>query len=297
MRTITLDGPANLPALMARAAASARGRGGQLPDVEVRRLGAGVDLAHLAAYDRACGFPLRNTPPAPYLHVLSFGLQLTLMAERSFPLALPGLVHVANRLELLRPVGVGECIDLSVRAERLRAHPRGRQVDLVGVAAVAGEVVWRGCSTYLAKGSASGHGSASGVGRGTGEDRLQVSVAVDGPPRTRWRLPADLGRQYARVSGDVNPIHLNPLAARLFGFPRAIAHGMWSLARCLAAVEAWSPPAAVSEMEFRRPILLPSTVELRTRPVGGGWDLQLAAPAQGDRRAAQYLSGRIRPPC
>ena len=39
------------------------------------------------------------------------------------------------------------------------------------------------------------------------------------------------------MSGDHNPIHLHPLTAKALGYPRQLAHGMWSLARCVAALE------------------------------------------------------------
>ncbi len=288
VRTITVDGEPHLVALMARATATAAGRSGPLPDVEVVRSGVRVDPAHLAAYDRVCGFTVRDTLPAPFLHVLTFGSQLTLMAEPDFPLPLPGVVHVTNRLELLRPVGVDEPLDLVVRAESLRAHPRGRTVDLVATASVAGAVVWRGRSTYLAKGAAPAEPTSS--------RRVPVvSFGDDAPPQARYRLPADLGRRYAAVSGDHNPIHLNPLAAKAFGFPRTIAHGMWSVARCLSALESWAPEAAVTEVEFRRPVLLPGTVELRTRAAEGGWDVQLSSSGRGSGSRTEHLRGTIRP--
>jgi acyl dehydratase len=90
-------------------------------------------------------------------------------------------------------------------------------------------------------------------------------------PTARWRVAADTGRRYAAVSGDVNPIHLAAPAARAFGFPRAVAHGMWTAARCLASLEPRTPDAHEVRLAFRRPVLLPSTVALRTHPVDGGW--------------------------
>ncbi|MBW5262366.1 MaoC family dehydratase, partial [Streptomyces poriferorum] len=79
------------------------------------------------------------------------------------------------------------------------------------------------------------------------------------------RLPADLGRRYGAASGDRNPIHLHPLTARLFGFPRAIAHGMWTVARCLAEAPQPDPAHPVHSVhsvraDFRAPVLLPGTV-------------------------------------
>ncbi len=294
MRTIEVQGEPHLGALALRATASAAGRGGELPDLEVVRRGVAVDREHLEAYDRVCGFGVREVLPSTYLHVLTFGLQLVLMAERDYPLPLPGVVHVANRLEMLRAVTADERLDLAVRAERLRPHPRGRQVDIVGTASIDGEEVWRGRSTYLAKGSVPAAGAADAAER-VAEVRVDVRFPDDYPPVARYRLPKDLGRRYAAVSGDVNPIHLNPLAAKVFGFPRAIAHGMWTTARCLSALDGWLPEAQVSDVEFRRPVLLPSTVELRTRPADHGYDLQLRSPPREGGERTEHLRGTVRP--
>jgi acyl dehydratase len=59
----------------------------------------------------------------------------------------------------------------------------------------------------------------------------------------------------------MNPIHLHPWSAKAFGFPRAIAHGMWSKARCLATLEeAEGPFSGVSvDVQFKKPFFLPGT--------------------------------------
>ncbi|WP_432119115.1 MaoC family dehydratase [Streptomyces sp. bgisy032] len=83
------------------------------------------------------------------------------------------------------------------------------------------------------------------------------------PPVADWRLAGDVGRRYGAASGDRNPIHLHPLTARLFGFPRAIAHGMWTVARCLAAHG--TPDSCHVRADFRAPVLLPGTVTYAAR--------------------------------
>jgi acyl dehydratase len=90
-----------------------------------------------------------------------------------------------------------------------------------------------------------------------------------------WRVDAGTGRRYAGASGDVNPIHLHPLAARAFGFPRAIAHGMWTAARALGALGGRLPAAFAYDVAFAAPLLLPSSVELRMCPAEGGWALDV----------------------
>ena len=122
---------------------------------------------------------------------------------------------------------------------------------------MAGERVWEGRSTYLRRGrsAADAQGAAPAGGAGAPD-------VPGGPPAGLLRVPEDLGRRYAAVSGDVNPIHLHALTARTMGFPRAIAHGMWTAARTLAALGPRADGPSSSSVWFRKPVLLPSTVEL-----------------------------------
>src|SRR4029453_3261206 len=94
----------------------------------------------------------------------------------------------------------------------------------------------------------------------------------------RWRIPADTGRRYAAVSGARNPIHLNPLAAKAFGFPRAIAHGMWLHARALASLGARPADPYRVDVDFKAPVFLPSTVSVSTRPTSDGFHLEVRRP-------------------
>jgi acyl dehydratase len=203
-----------------------------------------------------------------------------LMARRSFPLPLPGLVHVRNRITAHRAIDAAEPLTVRVNAEGLRAHPKGAQVDLVAEIDAAGEVVWEGRSTYLARGATAPEG-APGPAEPPGIE--------DAAPVATWRVAADTGRRYARVSGDVNPIHLHPWAAKAFGFPRAIAHGMWTAARAVAALQGRLPAALAYDVAFGKPLLLPSTVELRTRADGDAWTMEVRG------RKGAHLTARAAP--
>ena len=100
------------------------------------------------------------------------------------------------------------------------------------------EPVWPGRSTYLRRGG------------GTARSRRGPSDPPTGPA-SLVRVPDDIGRRYAAVSGDRNPIHLHALAAKAFGFPSAIAHGMWLKARALAALEGRLPDAFTVDVAFK----------------------------------------------
>jgi acyl dehydratase len=248
----TLSESPSLAPLFAKAALTRRGRRGALPDAALRREGVAVDRDHLLAYERVCGFGGGDVLPHTYPHVLGFPLQVALMADRSFPLPLPGLVHLENTISVRRRLTADARLDLTVHAEDLRPHPKGQLVDLVTEVDVEGERVWEGRSTYLRRGR-----PEPGAERGESAPALP-----DRPPAGIVRVPEGQGRAYAAVSGDVNPIHLHALTARAMGFPRAIAHGMWTAARTLAALEPGTSDASTSHVWFAKPVLLPSTVEL-----------------------------------
>jgi acyl dehydratase len=227
------------------------GGGGEVPDVALTLEDVKIDPDRLAAFDRVCGYSLGDAVPAAYIHILAFPLQLKLMTDGSFPLPAIGLVHIANKFTQHRPVGLGERLSLRVWATDLEPHPKGTQFTLRSQARVGDELVWDEWATNLRRGGAS---------NGKSGKAPDVASTEDVPATATWKLPGDLGRRYAGVSGDRNPIHVHPLSAKLFGFPTAIAHGMWTKARCLAALGPELEDEFTAEVAFRKPIMLPAKV-------------------------------------
>ncbi len=228
------------------------GGGGEMPDEVLALADMEMDQDRLAIYDRVCAFPLSNTLPPTYPHLLAFPLHLALITGGRFPFRAIGLVHIANRIVQHRPIGAGEALSVRVWATGLEPHPRGTQFGIRTEARVGGELVWEEVSTNLHRGHSSEQASSTPPSGPPSSEGL--------PATATWRLRGDLGRRYGAVSGDLNPIHVHPLTARLFGFPSAIAHGMWTQARCLAALGSSLPRSFTVEVAFKRPILLPAMV-------------------------------------
>ena len=254
--------------------------GSELPDLPLTREDVPVDVRQVAAYAGLCGFPRKDTLPLPYPHLLAFGLHLGIMAARSFPFPAIGTVHLENSITQHRPIGVDERLSVAARAANLRAHAKGTAFDMVTEVRSGDELVWEETSTFLR--------------RGDGDDDAPAGSSFpDAPPQgITWKLPADLGRRYGGVSGDRNPIHLYPVTAKPFGFPRQIAHGMWSMARCVGALENRLPGAVTVAVAFKKPILLPGTVAFGARPADDGWAFSLSSPMSG----APHLAGSTRSP-
>lgn len=238
------------------------GRGKEMPALERSVSGVKVDPAHLADYARVCGFTLRDTLPATYLHMPAFPLHMQLMTDGRFPFPAVGLVHLSNRITVHRPARVSEVFDVVVRTTPIERHAKGRTFALVSEARVDGELVWEERSVMLRRGGGSADARNGGrEGGGSEEPRESVhqgDAEIAGAP-VEWKLPGDLGRRYGSVSGDRNPIHIHALTARAFGFKQAIAHGMWTKARALAALEPL-PDSYTVDVSFKKPIFLPSRV-------------------------------------
>ncbi|MEM1181883.1 MAG: MaoC/PaaZ C-terminal domain-containing protein [Acidobacteriota bacterium] len=211
-----------------------------------------VDARALAAWRQACGYSQGDIVPMPYLFVLAFNAQAELLLDPASPFAPTGMVHIASCLEALREIRAGDALRLDLRLDGWRRVRQGRELD-VEIRYFDGDVeVARGHQTSLARGG------------GTGEPR--PAGERPGPPDLdfeTWRLNADTGRRYAKVSGDWNPIHLWPLSALPFGYRRPIAHGMYLVARADAALApAGDAVGRRLDVRFKTPTQLPGVVRL-----------------------------------
>jgi acyl dehydratase len=221
-----------------------------------------IDQENLDDYRKICGFADDGKVPATYFSVLSQTLQMNMMVKEPFPFAMLGLVHVDNSVTQYRPIGERETVAMSVTFDNLRDHAQGQQFDFVTIVKSEEEVIWEGTSTYLSRSK-----KPSSKDKKSAPRPVMVKPEVnEAGVHSIFEVPEDIGRRYAFVSGDFNLIHLHPLSARAFGFPKAIAHGMWSKAKCLALMGDL-PDAYTIDVSFKLPIFLPAEVELIAEPV------------------------------
>ncbi|MDE3069773.1 MAG: hypothetical protein KGJ43_03500 [Acidobacteriota bacterium] len=284
------------------------GGGGPMPALEIGLRDVMIDPERLSEYARICGFAPEDAVPATFLHVLAFPLHMALMSDGRFPFAAIGLVHVENEITQLRPIAAGERVSFTVKAGPIEPHPRGLTFSILTSAHSGGEPVWRERSTMLRRGGAPGAGGkpgTTGARAATPRESAEPdetrgapvgaaangTSAAHGPLSESWRVPEDIGRRYGAVSGDRNPIHIHRVSAKAFGFPRAIAHGMWTKARSLAALGRQAPESFTVEVSFRKPVLLPASTLFEGRDEGDRVGFSLRS-ADG---AALHLEGQLRP--
>jgi acyl dehydratase len=276
---------------MLRAAAGALPlvqRGNQLPSRTVTVDELPIDQTKVAAYAAVTGLRYGNNVPLTYPFALTFPAVMSLVTGFDFPFAAMGSIHTENHITQYRPIAVTDTVSARVHAENLREHRKGLLVDLVTDVSVGSDPAWHQVTTFL-------H-----------QQRTSLSDEPKPPPQKQPKLAAPNAvlrisagqiRRYAVVGGDHNPIHTNPIAARLFGFPTVIAHGMFSAAAVLANIEAQLPDAVRYSVRFAKPVVLPATAGLyvdqgaSSASSFGGWDLTLRNIAKG----YPHLTGTVRP--
>jgi len=267
-----LSRPPKLSELYLRAATRRKITGKTLPEGGLR-CGVDVDPKRLAAYRKVCGFSDDGLLPPTYPHVLAFALQMQLLTSHDFPFPLLGLIHLSNRIRVLRPMGGVSHGRVSVQVQNLQPHAKGATFDLVTRLEDQLGLLWEADSQMLCKGVRL-------------DSEAPVDAEVEAPSLvldevSRWQAPADIGRQYAKVSGDYNPIHLSAASAKLFGFPTAIAHGLWNKARTLAALSDHLPASNIQiAVHFKKPVRLPSEVTLLASAAGSSGDLRLVGAGE-----------------
>ena len=260
--------------------------------VEVR--GVRADLAKVTEFSHLMGEPARDVLPSGYLHAFAFPVAMSVMVQEDFPLPLLGMIHLRNQVEHFAPVLFTDELSVRAWARDLTGHRSGTQVQLVAEIHNADGtlLLWRGVSTYLAKGV-----FLPGLDKpGATSERTDFVPPV---PTAQWRLGVDTGRAYAAVSGDFNPIHLSVLSAKALGLRRSIAHGMYAAARVLATVPPSKPDAFSWDISFDSPIFLPATVSLEVldrRADDGVW-LGSEFTAWNARTARRYFSGSVAAGC
>ncbi len=244
-----------------------------------------IDRCHLARYRAICGEREAAVLPIAYPHVLATPIHLAMIASDAFPLSLLGVVHVRNRIVQHRPLQVDDNGQIHAWLEGHRETARGQELDLQTEVRVRGEAAWAETSTFLARTDARRRAPRNGA------PLANLVMPPRGSVTTRtFVVDPGVGRRYARVSGDFNPIHIANLSARLFGLKRAIAHGMWSLARCAAEIGsgAFAHPCTL-DVSFKRPVAFCARMVLESWMAAGdvGFSLRDSQAERG------HLVGRV----
>ena len=256
-------------------------RGDRLPDRALTVDDVAIDRANVAAYTAITGLRYGDAVPLTYPFVLTYPAVMELVTGFDFPFAAIGAVHTENRIIRHRPIAVTDTVGISTHAENLREHRKGLLVDVVSRVSVGNEPAWDQVTTFL-------HQQHTSLSDEPGPEPPKAPKLS--PPDAILRITPRQIRRYSSIGADRNPIHTSRLGARLFGFPKPIAHGMFSAAAVLTNIEGQLPDAVSYTVKFGKPVFLPSSLGLYVDRVAQGWDITLRDMAKGH----PHLTGSVR---
>jgi acyl dehydratase len=255
-------------------------RGDTLPDRTLTVEELPIDAATVAAYANVTGLRFGDAVPLTYPFALTFPTVMSLVTGFDFPFAAMGSVHIENHITQYLPILVTDSVSVRVHPENMREHRRGLLVDIVTDVNVGNERAWHQVTTFL-------HQQRTSL---SDEPKPPPQKQPKpGPPNAVLRITPGQIRHYASVGGDHNPIHTNPIAAKLFGFPTVIAHGMFTAAAVLANIEGQLPDAVKYSVRFAKPVVLPAQAGLYVDRIADGWQLTLRNLSKGD----PHLTGTV----
>ena len=198
-----------------------------------------------------CSYFDTLVPPISYWYLPIQKIHIYHMLKKNFPFKLPGIVHVDNSIERLAEIDVNKALSyhtqLNIEKRERSGYLLNCQVDIYQ----EDERKLICHSSYLKRIKHSGKRSK----------KIEPDL-ISHHYKDEWHFPKNLGRQYAAVSGDYNPIHIYPLLAKLFGFKTTIAHGWLTASRCLSCIEnQLTENINTFYIDFKKPVYL------NTKPV------------------------------
>lgn len=209
----------------------------------------------LEAFRQLTLYPNNGYLPVTWPLIAGWQGHLQNLTHPSFPLRLPGLIHMGNEVFQKRPVGSGENLTITCTLEAGPAHPRGIAFCLLTRVDARGETISQSKAFLL-------HRTKDTVP--LTKPPLEISLDGLGSENRRWSISESIARKFALVSGDINPIHLSKITARALGFEGILIHGNWILARILAEHEEVLKQENIRFLcHFKRPIILPAQVTYR----------------------------------
>lgn len=209
-----------------------------------------IDKDKLKAYREICELENDGNLPVLYPHVFTAPLHMAILANREFPIPLAGMLHYRNHSIQHRPIGEDEKLDVEVALDEHRIVKQGFEFDYTITITSGGEVVWNSITTYLKQGKFGKEFKPS----------PRSEIVQPQPDAARFYdhfIPEKIGRRYAKICSDYNPIHISKTLAKLMGFKRDIAHAMWATSLSIGKVGYRNDKGAVRiDLGFKSPLVI-----------------------------------------
>jgi hypothetical protein len=271
--------PGAIETLLKASATSFKKAGKNLPNVGYSIDSISIDPEQYQGYCKMFGFN-GKTVPSTYWFIRLFGVRTLLSAHPEAPFPMPGMVHLSNHIEQLEIIYPSETLRMECTFGKLLNHEKGTAFESIVTLFKGSKVVFKETSVFLYLGK-----------KGIGTDEVfNPSIDITMPVETeKWELPTNMGISYAKVSGDFNPIHLHTIGAKLFGFPKHLIHGWYSVSKTVARMQDKLSQPHELFVSFKKPLFLPGSVISRIHETNNEITFDLIDAKEGFPHMKGYL--------
>jgi len=221
--------------------------------------------------------------PLCFPEVVTLPLVSQIVISNYFPLSPLGLIHIKNIIRQYRKIPTNQELLFKTFVSESRDVEKGIEVDFTTQILNESEIIWECVAVLLS--------------------RKKYKKKDNPPPLKEYqekqmiKVEKDIGVKYAQVSGDYNPHHLYGWSAKILGYKKPIAHGMWTLQQAITTIyenEKMDFPYQV-KADFKCPLYLPSDVmvEWNSKSVDGKIAFSVTSNANNEK--LPHLIGEIEP--
>lgn len=196
--------------------------------------------------------------PISYMFILSFRYIGQLLVSSKIPSKLMGMIHLTSNFKEVGKHDWLQPTEIEVRINSCEESEKGLIYSLATHFYQLGQPTLVNENQFLAK----------NTNYRSSKNKLVISEP-NANIIAESLFSQRLARQYAKVSGDYNPIHINPLLAKVFAMKSSVMHGMYGLHWMLThqKILTTKPLEEISSyktvtVNFNRPCYLPKTVLL-----------------------------------
>jgi MaoC like domain len=232
--------------------------GGMIPNLVGELLGFNIDKEHLNRYSEICGLEKNSKMPILYPHVIASSIYMNMLTHKLFPFGLVGSLHLRNHIIQHRQINIDGTFDIKVEVIEQRVVKQGMEFDFTISILIDKERVWESISTWLTRGK---------FGKEY-ENSPNAEILKTEPEAKHFAdlyIPKNIGKKFAKITLDYNPIHISRILASLFGLKRDVAHAMWASGNALGKLSdvIYDKPTRI-DLAFKGPLFLDSKSNVKT---------------------------------
>ncbi|MEZ4321325.1 MAG: MaoC/PaaZ C-terminal domain-containing protein [Myxococcota bacterium] len=172
----------------------------------------------------------------------------------AIPYDMRTVLNAGCRIVLHKPIPAGEALHLRARIE---------EIDDNGKRALLTQKLWTSTKSAPDALEATMRVFVPLKRDRSGAPKEKPRVPEGAREIDRWRLGPKAGNDFAVLTGDFNPIHWIPAAARAAGFKNTILHGFSTMARAIETLNVVRFSGDITrlhavDVKFTRPLVLPA---------------------------------------